>query len=155
MSVFSNLLHSNTHLIETPLQIMVFYPTAQSPPTTGWFSSPPRLPWLPSSAYAGAAPQPTPFRPFPSHPAPGGFADFMTLPRLGWAFNLLLNGASLHAQPAAPPLPGRFPCIIFSHGLGANRSTYVIYEISPVIVFAAAFFHATVMLGPQIQSCSK
>jgi hypothetical protein len=63
----------------------------------------------------------------------------MTLPRLGWAFNLLLHGTSMHAQPDAPPMQGRFPCILFSHGLGANRSTCLPMRSSPLPAALSAF----------------
>ena len=58
-----------------------------------------------------------------THAPAGGYADFMTMPRLGWAFNLLLHSASINAQPSAAAADGSFPCLIFSHGLGANRTT--------------------------------
>jgi hypothetical protein len=47
----------------------------------------------------------------------------MTMPRLSWAFKLLLNSTTINAQPAAAAMDGQFPCVIFSHGLGANRTT--------------------------------
>lgn len=81
----------------------------------------------PSSSSLEMPPPPPPTPPAVK-PQLGGLADFMTLPRLSWAFDLLLNGTSMHAQPEAPPADDLFPCIIFSHGLGANRSTCVIEQ---------------------------
>lgn len=68
------------------------------------------MPWLPSPAAAYG----------------GGYGRFMGLPASlsGVLFPLLTNWARSPVYPNARPKDGRWPVVVFSHGLGGNRSTY-------------------------------
>jgi len=89
-----------------PLLYRLYYPTADKPDPTRWLS------WLPhlkyKEGYASSILN-----------APG-----FVMPALGSLFSWLSSNPSIPANEGSEPSEGRFPLVVFSHGLIGCRTTY-------------------------------